>query len=178
MLLSCIKNCDLMSTPKWFESEFDLSFSADKYASIYAQLKQAPEKLRQVLAGLPEEVLLRKPDGKWSIKEHVGHLAIMEPLWRIRFVDIRERKPVLTTADLNNTATTAAGFNGFGMEELLDRFSAERQETLRLLNSIDVLDEESTSLHPRLKQPMRVIDLAYFVAEHDEHHVAVMVEMR
>jgi len=118
-----------MSTPKWFEREFDLSFSADKYASIYARLKHAPERLRQAVAGLTEEVLLRKPGGKWSIKEHVGHLAIMEPLWRIRFLDIRERKPVLTTADLNNTATTEAGFNGFGMEELLDRFSAERQET-------------------------------------------------
>jgi len=178
MLLSCIENCDLMSTPKWFDREFDLGFSADKYASIFAQLKQAPEKLRQLLAGLPEDILLQKPGGKWSIKEHVGHLAIMEPLWRIRFIDIRERKSVLTTADLNNTATTEAGFNGFPILELVERFAAERQETLRLLNSIDVLDEESTSLHPRLKQPMRVIDLAYFVAEHDEHHEAVIRGMR
>jgi hypothetical protein len=27
------------------------------------------------------------------------------------------------------------------------------------------------SLHPRLKIPVRIIDLVYFVAEHDDHHL-------
>jgi hypothetical protein len=29
-----------------------------------------------------------------------------------------------------------------------------------------------TMLHPRLKQPMRLVDHLYFVAEHDDHHLA------
>jgi hypothetical protein len=28
------------------------------------------------------------------------------------------------------------------------------------------------SVHPRLQQPMRLIDALYFVAEHDDHHIA------
>jgi hypothetical protein len=28
------------------------------------------------------------------------------------------------------------------------------------------------SLHPRLKTPMRLVDHLYFVAEHDDHHLA------
>ncbi|HLZ89543.1 MAG TPA: DinB family protein [Puia sp.] len=166
-----------MSNRKWFEREFDLSFGQDEYTAIYERLRTAPEKLRQVVAGLPEEVLLQKPDGKWSVKEHAGHLSVLEPLWRIRFQDIREGKPVLTTADLNNTATSNAGFNDYPVAALVEQFAKERSATLSLLNSIDVLDEEHTSLHPRLQQPMRIIDLAYFVAEHDEHHFAAMREM-
>jgi hypothetical protein len=29
-----------------------------------------------------------------------------------------------------------------------------------------------TMLHPRLKQPMRLVDHLYFVAEHDDHPLA------
>jgi hypothetical protein len=32
-------------------------------------------------------------------------------------------------------------------------------------------------LHPRLKQPMRLVDHLYFVVEHDDHHVARIWEM-
>jgi hypothetical protein len=27
-------------------------------------------------------------------------------------------------------------------------------------------------LHPRLKEPMRLVDHLFFVAEHDDHHLA------
>jgi hypothetical protein len=33
------------------------------------------------------------------------------------------------------------------------------------------------SLHPRLKTPMRTIDLFTFVAEHDDHHLAKITEI-
>lgn len=163
-----------MNNGKWFDREFDLSFGAEKYAAIHAQLAGAPERLRQAIGSLPEDVLAARSDGKWSIKEQAGHLYIMEPLWRVRFQDIMKQAPVLTVADLNNTATSEAGFNGVPIGELLGRFVAERQETMRLLDRIDALDMERTSLHPRLKQPMRVIDLAYFVAEHDDHHISIV----
>ena len=163
-----------MDNRKWFDREFDLSFGPEKYVAIRAQLAGAPDRLRQAVGGPTEDVLVAKPDGKWSIKEQVGHLFIMEPLWRVRLQDILDQRPVLTVADLNNTATTEAGFNGSPVGGLLERFVAERAETMRLLDRIDVLDMQRTSLHPRLKQPMRVIDLAYFVAEHDEHHIAIV----
>jgi len=31
---------------------------------------------------------------------------------------------------------------------------------------------ERSAFHPRLKKPMRIIDLAFFVAEHDDYHLA------
>jgi hypothetical protein len=36
---------------------------------------------------------------------------------------------------------------------------------------------ERAALHPRLKTPMRIVDLAYFVAEHDDHHLARVREL-
>lgn len=166
-----------MASSKWFDREFNLGFDVEQYTAIYQQLKGAPARLRQTVNGLPESTLANKPDGKWSIKEQAAHLSVMEPLWRVRFLDIRERKPILTVADLTNSATTDGGFNALPIAELLQRFDTQRAETLRLLDSIDALDTNNTSLHPRLKQPMRIIDLAYFVAEHDDHHITIINEM-
>ncbi|HVU98049.1 MAG TPA: DinB family protein [Puia sp.] len=166
-----------MGATKWFDRSFDLSFGAERYKAIYDQLAGAPERLQQAVRGVREETLVDKPEGKWSIKEQAGHLFIMEPLWRTRFLDILEQKLALTVADLNNTATSEAGFNAEPIDELLARFVAERRQTIELLDRIDALDMQRTSLHPRLKQPMRVIDLAYFVAEHDEHHLAIVKQL-
>ena len=35
----------------------------------------------------------------------------------------------------------------------------------------------TSMLHPRLKQPMRLVDHLFFAAEHDDHHLAVIWEL-
>ena len=153
-----------MDTGKWFDRKFDFDFGIEKYASVYNRLQQAPDRLKGLVLHLPEDVLVFKPDGKWSIKEHTGHLSLLEPIWRIRFQDIRAGNSALTPADLENRATTEAGFNKHTISSLLEKFIYERGLTMALLNSFDTLEDGRTSMHPRLKQAMRVIDLAYFVA--------------
>lgn len=163
-----------MNTLKWFERKFDLSFGMEEYAAIYQRLKQAPANLKTILHDKPDQLLSQQPDDRWSVKEHTGHLCILEPLWRTRIRDIAEKKPVLTPTDLNNSATSEAGFNNYSIEELLWKFEVERRETLSLLDSMHVAQQHHTSLHPRTQQPMRMIDIMYFTAEHDEHHIGVM----
>jgi hypothetical protein len=160
-----------METKKWFERTFDFNMDAGQYSAINLQLKEAPDRLRAAVDGLAEGVLNLQPEGGWSIKEHMGHLSVMDSIWRARFHDINEQSLRLTAADLSNRATTEAGFNQFIVDVLLDRFLAERRTTIALLDTLNMLDPSRTSLHPRLQQPMRMIDHAYFVAEHDDHHI-------
>src|SRR5580698_10397649 len=115
-----------METKKWFERKFDFDFGPDHYAAIYLQLKQAPDKLREAVKELSADVIAHQPDGGWSIKEHIGHLSIMEPIWRTRFHDIDEMQPTLSPADLTNRATTEANFNQRNISVLLDQLMAER----------------------------------------------------
>lgn len=166
-----------MNTPKWFGRKFDFSFGPDEYAAIYERLQQAPNALAHLLHHIPEHLLTHQPDGKWSVKEHTGHLSLLEPLWRARIHDILEKRPVLTVVDLDNKATSEAGFNKDAITALLERFLEERRATLSLLDSINVRGESQTSMHPRLQQPMRIVDIAYFTAEHDDHHIAVIREL-
>jgi uncharacterized damage-inducible protein DinB len=162
---------------KWFDRKFDLSFGMDKYPQLLYRLEQAPIQFSQILSTLPEEVQILKPNGKWSIKENIGHLTVLEPLWQTRFQEIKEGKFEMSPADLKNTLTNQMGFNSHPLAELLQMFSVERNKTIGLLGKLEQSDFSKTSIHPRLQQPMRIVDMMYFVAEHDQHHLDVMLNI-
>lgn len=112
-----------------------------------------------------------------SSKEEIGHLSDLEPLWSGRLDDFINREPELKPADLTNRKTHEANHNGTTLSALLDNFRRERGRLVARLMSLDEDRLLHAALHPRLKTPMRVIDLAYFVAEHDDHHLASIREI-
>jgi len=166
-----------MKTGKWFDRKFEFNLSNDQYAALCKRLEQSTMQILQIVAGASDGALVHKPDGKWSVKEHIGHLCILENLWQDRVVEIQRNNPELTPADLENKATFEAGFNQWNISVLTRKFSDERTKTLKLLRSVKEEDKTKTSIHPRLKQPMRLIDVAYFAAEHDDHHLQVIKEI-
>jgi uncharacterized damage-inducible protein DinB len=120
-----------------------------------------------------DEHCSHNPDG-WSVKEHVGHLFDLEDLWWKRLNDFRQNKVMLTAADLTNRKTSEAGHNEKSLEQLLQQFTIERQKTLETIYDFDQEMLSRLSEHPRLRQPMRMIDALYFVAEHDDHHISTI----
>lgn len=113
-----------------------------------------------------------KPGGKWSIKEEIGHLGDIEPLWSGRIDDFINGLQELRPADLTNQATHDADHNATKIVTLLQRFREQRQALVNKLLALKDEQLEGKALHPRLKTPMRIIDLAYFAAEHDDHHLS------
>lgn len=168
-----------MNTAKWFDRKFDFNINnkEKQYQHICERLGQIPKKLEQLVAGSLPGTLTYKPGGKWSVQEHIGHLYLLESLWQQRIYDIRDSKPVLTAADLENKATSEAGFNNDDITTLVKKFTDTRNKTLSLLENISNEDKMKTSLHPRLQQPMRIIDNIYFAAEHDDHHLEKIREI-
>ena len=45
------------------------------------------------------------------------------------------------------------------------------------LSELEDVSFARTTLHPRMKKPMRLVDHLYFVAEHDDHHLARIWEI-
>ena len=43
--------------------------------------------------------------------------------------------------------------------------------------SFDKYALEKTSLHGRLSKPMRLVDCLFFIAEHDDHHIAIISQL-
>ena len=60
---------------------------------------------------------------------------------------------------------------------MLATFEARRADLVAQLEQADEADWLRAALHPRLQAPMRLLDLAFFVAEHDDHHLATISEL-
>jgi uncharacterized damage-inducible protein DinB len=84
----------------------------------------------------------------------------------------------LRSADLENKKTEVAQHNKKYINDLLAQFQELREMTLTKLNELKEQGVYKTALDPRLKKPMRTMDLFLFVAEHDDHHLARITEIK
>jgi hypothetical protein len=103
----------------------------------------------------------------------------LEPLWKGRLQDILNGEEILRPADLENQKTDLANHNDRETIELLHEFKETRNDLMRRLEKLQEGDVYKSALHPRLKTPMRTMDLFLFVADHDDHHlerIAVIVQ--
>jgi hypothetical protein len=163
--------------PAWFERKFDFTFPAEQYPNLCVRLRGSPARLEEILREVSGDMLLRRPGDKWSAQEHAGHLLDLESLWMARVEDFLGNGDTLTVADLSNRKTHEANHNARGLMLILADFRAARLRLVdRVVNFEPVLFHRSM-LHPRLKQPMRLVDHLYFAAEHDDHHLAKIWEM-
>jgi uncharacterized damage-inducible protein DinB len=167
----------VMKQTKWFDRKFDFSGNENIMPSLIERLEGTPIRLREKMKKIDPALYIIKPDGKWSMLEHIGHLADLEPLWQGRLDDILKGKNELRPTDLTNQRTTDAQHNLTPLPELIASFEKLRKITLELLYDLKEEDIFKSALHPRLKTPMRTLDLFVFVAEHDDHHLAMIREI-
>jgi uncharacterized damage-inducible protein DinB len=168
----------MASVTEWFGRKFAHDLSLEMYPNVLARLRGTPARLEELLRGLSQEALTRRHDNKWSIQEQAGHLWDLEDLWLKRLDDFQPEPTVMTAADLQNRKTHEAGHNERDLTEILSGFRALRTEFVARMEQFDEGIIGRTALHPRLQTPMRVIDHGFFVAEHDDHHLATIWELK
>lgn len=161
-----------MEQVKWFDRKFEFSIEQNIFPSIIERLEGTPLRLEHKIAQIPIEKLNVKLEDKWSIKENIGHLIDLEPIWQGRLEDILNGEKYLRSVDLENKKTDFARHNDKEVNDLITKFLNIRILTLNKLKMISEKEVFKYALHPRLKTPMRTMDLFLFVAEHDDHHLA------
>jgi len=161
----------------WFERSFSFNHPVGYFPVIIERLRGTTPHLQSLVEGQPEHRLVYKRQGSWSVKEQIGHLFDLEELWYGRIEDYLSGKTILRAADLRNTKTHQANHNTYPADHLLQQFFTARSRLIAKVEGIDEITALLTASHPRLQLPMRMIDSLFFVAEHDDHHLAKIREM-
>lgn len=162
----------------WFDRQFTFDLPVETYPNLVERLRGTPVRVEALVAGLPTETLTRRHNDDWSIQENVGHLWDLEALWAGRLDDLLTGQTLLRAADLTNRKTHDANHNAAPINDLLAAFRRERAAWVSRLDDLSESDVVRTALHPRLQQPMRLVDHVYFVAEHDDHHLAQITRLK
>lgn len=156
----------------WIKREVSFDQPIDVFPVLLERLRGTAARAKELIAGVSDEVLATRPHGKWSVKDHLGHLVDLQPLDEQRLREFLECTPVLSPADISNRATEVGNHREKPVAQILAQLRCGREE---LACKLDALTEEQigiSAVHPRLQKPMRLMDWVYFVAEHDDHHLA------
>ena len=162
----------------WTDRTWKFDFPTEVYPSILERLRGTPARLEEAVAGLEVAALTRRDESAWSIQMHAGHLFDLEVLPRTRLDEFLEGAETLAAADMSNRTTDDAQHNARPIAEILAAFRKARTSLLARLDALPPEDFARTALHPRLQTPMRLVDMCTFQADHDDHHLATISEMK
>jgi hypothetical protein len=158
--------------PRWFDRKFQFNFPSEQYFILCVRLRGTPARLEELAGASTRDALVRAPQKKWSAQEHAGHLLDVEPVLAQRVTDFLSGANELTAADLSNRKTHEANHNAQPVRTILSDFRVARLRLIEQMEAIEPGIFSRTILHPRLKIQMRLVDHLYFMAEHDDHHLA------
>ncbi|MCM3903583.1 MAG: DinB family protein [Pyrinomonadaceae bacterium] len=162
---------------KWTERRFDFTFPAGLYPEMIERLRGTPARLEDRIGSLPAEVLRRRDGERWSIQENAGHLLDLESLVMERLDQYLAGATELHAADMSNRKTYEADHNTVQVGSILSDF---REQRMKIVASLDDLDAEvfaRSAFHPRLAVQMRLVDMVFFQAEHDDYHLTRISEL-
>jgi hypothetical protein len=157
---------------KWTTRTFVHELPIELFPVVLERLRGMPARAVALLQSLDEKLAGWSGDGSWSAKQHIGHLDDLHDLDMQRLKDYLANAPVLSAADMTNRRTFEADHNATPTNVLLARVQMHREELVEQLEGLEEVQAARVAVHPRLQRPLRVIDWMYFVAEHDDHHLA------
>ncbi len=167
-----------MQRIKWTDRRFNFDFPAGIYPEMIERMRGTPARLEELLAGLSPETLTAQADGRWSMQENAGHLLDLESLVSQRIDEYLAGNAALHAADMSNRKTYEASHNDVPVASILNAFRTARHDIIRRLDSMDAGVFERAALHPRLNVQMRLVDMLFFQAEHDDYHLARISELK
>lgn len=164
---------DHMKKLNWLERSFTFGLPIGMLPFYTERMHGAAVRLSEKLTNTSDTILSAKPENKWSIKETIGHLIQLEAIGLVRTQEILNGVPTMSSAILE----LDQDYNTQSADTLLVHFKNARAKTLQQINLLGDDELLRSSIHPRFKVPMTIVDLAFFHAEHDDHHLVRMNEI-
>jgi hypothetical protein len=155
---------------KWFDRKFTFGSPVTMLPFYLERLDGTLARLESKTKDLTDEVLSQKVEGKWSIKQNIGHLAEVDEIANKRIDEMVNGISPMSPAVFE----PKYDYNEQPIYEVLKFFRDNRIKNLNKYRTVSEDNLLKASLQPRLKVMMTSVDLAYFDAEHDDHHIVTI----
>ena len=156
----------------WVTRIWRFGLAPELLPQILERLQGLPARAEELAANVSADTFRKRPQGKWSAQEHLAHLDDLSELDDTRLSEFLAGKRDLTAGDVTNPRTWQANHNSRSVADVLKRLRDNRLALAHRLERLSLADASRLAVHPRLQQQMSVVDWMFFVAEHDDHHLA------
>ena len=143
--------------------------------NLLKMLEAQGRETQALLAGVADaKAMHRYAPGKWSVKEVIGHLADTERVFCYRALTFA-RADETPLPGFDEKAWAPAGrFDARPLKDLAAELDAVRRATIALLAGLDA--EALARRGTANNNPITVRALAWIIAGHERHHVAILRE--
>lgn len=142
-------------------------------ADVVSALRDSGQEITAALSAIPESRGgVRYADGKWSIREVVGHVIDAERIFTYRALRLARADSTPLPPFEENDYVRSADSDARTMAELVAELRAVRESTVHLFASLP--DEAWTRTGIVSGRPVSVRALAYITAGHLRHHAAIL----
>jgi hypothetical protein len=162
-----------MKKLEWFDRQFIFGLPKGMFPFYLERLEGTLVRIEKKITNVPDEILSQKLNGKWSVKENIAHLAEVDEIATRRIEEMKNGVSPMSPAVIQ----PGRDYNVQPITEIVNFFRANRSKNLETYKNLTDNDLEKSSLHPRLKVIMTAVDLAWFDAEHDDHHLVRINEI-
>jgi hypothetical protein len=140
---------------------------------VLAELEQQSDSFPTLLGNIPQEkASFAYADGKWTIKELVGHVIDTERIMAYRALRIARKDATPLPGFDENDYVSNAHFAVRSLESLAHEFAALRKANMYLIRSMN--DLEINRIGISNEKPISVRALIYIMAGHVNHHSAIL----
>jgi hypothetical protein len=143
----------------------------DVVSALRAQIGETAATLRGVS---DSDSLKRYAEGKWSLREVVGHMVDTERVFAYRALRIARGDQTPLPGFDQDPYIVAAGFDRRDWNGLIDEFEVVRRSTVMLLDGLDA--EAFARRGTASNNPVTVRALAFVIAGHELHHMKIVRE--
>jgi len=161
-----------MEKLQWFERVFTFGLPKKMLPFYIERLEGTIPRIEAKVKYVPEEILSNKLDNKWSVKENIGHLAEVDEVANKRIDQM-----IAGISPLPPAVFEPKPYHELPIYEVINFFREARSKNIKRYRELSPSELEKTALHPRLKVMMSPVDLAWFDAEHDDHHLVRISEI-
>jgi hypothetical protein len=142
---------------------------------LLATLESQRNATAAVLAGISDkQAAYRYAEGKWSIREVIGHISDAERVFSYRALRIARGDTIELPGFDENAWMPMAGFEGRSMADVADELQAVRDATLALFRSFGA--DAWRRIGSASGHPVSARALAWIVAGHERHHLRILAE--
>jgi len=133
-------------------------------------LQKQKTTLLQMFEKLSEEqAAFRYAEGKWSVKQVIGHMIDTEQIFCYRAISFARGENQSLPGYDQDAYVENARFDELSVERLIRRYSATRELTLSLIDSMN--EAELTKKGLANNNPVTVRAIFWIIAGHENHHI-------
>lgn len=143
--------------------------------ALIAQLESQLELLNVIVDGPDDALVEARPQGKWSARENLAHVARHQEVFLGRVAAILENDAPRFEAYSAESDAEWPAWQHLAVAEVRDRLLRDRARLLAVVRSLNPTQFQRTATHPVLGSMTLEEWLAFFVL-HASHHLLVAMK--